>query len=67
MNARWLSTWTTDVREIDAYWWYLLEPGQPRQLPVEKFPDAVERSEERLLSLRPTPAPSGSVDYGEYR
>ena len=23
--------------------------------------------EERLLGLRPTPAPSGSVDYGEYR
>jgi hypothetical protein len=23
--------------------------------------------EERLLALRPTPAPSGSVDYGEYR
>lgn len=23
--------------------------------------------EQRLLSLRPTPAPSGSVDYGEYR
>jgi glutaconate CoA-transferase subunit A len=23
--------------------------------------------EERLLKLRPTPAPSGSVDYGEYR
>ena len=22
---------------------------------------------ERMLGLRPTPAPSGSVDYGEYR
>ena len=23
--------------------------------------------DERVLGLRPTPAPSGSVDYGEYR
>jgi len=27
----------------------------------------VKMGESRLLALRPTPAPSGSVDYGEYR
>jgi glutaconate CoA-transferase subunit A len=31
----------------------------------DEYVDKIGR--ERMLSLRPTPAPSGSVDYGEYR
>jgi glutaconate CoA-transferase subunit A len=34
---------------------------------VDRHEYVQKMGEERLLGLRPTPAPSGSVDYGEYR